>query len=113
MLSTRVASVNVYELQKLFGGHEPPLLLDVRELDEWQLCRIQGARHIPMSQMQARYGELDTACETVVYCHHGIRSQSVAEFLVGKGFSKVASLTGGIDAWSALIDPTVPRYGPG
>jgi rhodanese-related sulfurtransferase len=105
-----VATVSVQELRQMLAQSTPPLLLDVRESDEWQFCRIEGARHLPTSQIQQRVGELEPMQETVVYCHHGVRSLMVAEFLNGKGFSRVASLTGGIEAWSTLIDPSVPRY---
>ena len=104
------ATVTVHELRKMLAASTPPLLLDVRELEEWQLCRIEGARHLPMSQIQQRVGELEPTRETMVYCHHGVRSLMVAEFLIGKGFSRVASLTGGIEAWSVFVDPSVPRY---
>ena len=105
-----VATVTVQELRQMLAASTPPLLLDVRELEEWQLCRIEGARHLPMSQIQQRVGELEPTRETMVYCHHGVRSLMVAEFLIGKGFSRVASLTGGIEAWSVFVDPSVPRY---
>ena len=105
-----VVTVTVQELRQLLAQSTPPLLLDVRESDEWQFCRIEGARHLPMSQIQQRVGELESMQETVVVCHHGVRSLMVAEFLNSKGFSRVASLTGGIEAWSTLIDPSVPRY---
>ena len=105
-----VATVTVQELGQMLAQNTPPLLLDVRELEEWQFCRIKGACHLPMSQIQHRVGELEPTQETVVYCHHGVRSLMVAEFLIGKGFSRVASLTGGIEAWSVFVDPSVPRY---
>jgi len=105
-----VATVTVQELGQMLAQNTPPLLLDVRELEEWQFCRIEGARHLPMSQIQHRVGELEPTQETVVYCHHGVRSLMVAEFLINKGFSRAASLTGGIEAWSVFVDPSVPRY---
>ena len=105
-----VATVSVQELRQMLAQSTPPLLLDVRESDEWQFCRIEGARHLPTSQIQQRVGELEPMQETVVYCHHGVRSLMVAEFLIRTGFSQAASLTGGIDAWSVFIDPSVPRY---
>ena len=105
-----VATVTVQELRQSLEESTPPLLLDVRELEEWQFCRIEGARHLPMSQIQQRVGELDSTREIVVYCHHGVRSLKVAEFLNGKGFSRVSSLTGGIESWSVFVDPAVPRY---
>jgi len=105
-----MATVTVKELRQMLSRADPPLLLDVREPDEWQFCRIEGAQHLPMSQIEQRVAELDPARETVVYCHLGVRSQMVAEFLIIKGFSRVASLAGGIDAWSLYVDPTVTRY---
>jgi rhodanese-related sulfurtransferase len=89
---------------------EKPLLLDVREPWEWQRARIEGAQHIPMREIPARFGELDSAGEVVAICHHGGRSQQVAMFLEKNGFAKVHNLTGGVDAWSRTVDPAVPLY---
>ena len=110
MSSSEFDIVDVHGLAQMLKTTPPPVLLDVREQDEWQYCRIDGAQHVPMSQIQQRVRELDPRRDTVVYCHHGIRSQSVAEFLRSSGFSRVASLAGGIDDWSVRIDPMVPRY---
>lgn len=87
-----------------------PLVLDVRE--DWELAQavLPGAVHIPMGQIPARLAELDVSQPVVVICHHGMRSQQVAEFLEKKGFTAVSNLSGGIDAWSEQIDPSVPRY---
>jgi rhodanese-related sulfurtransferase len=106
----QVKTVNVHELRQLLAQPAPPLLLDVREADEWRFCRIDGAVHLPMSQIARRVGELDPAWPMIVYCHHGIRSHRVAEFLLHQGFADVANLAGGIDAWSVQVDPSVPRY---
>ena len=65
---------------------------------------------IPLAELTARLHELDDTEEIVVLCHHGIRSARVASFLAQNGFPKVANLAGGIDSWSAEIDPSVPRY---
>jgi rhodanese-related sulfurtransferase len=65
---------------------------------------------MPMSEIPSRIHELDRGREIVVYCHHGVRSRKVAEFLVRQGFSRVANLAGGIDAWSLHVDSRVPRY---
>ncbi len=92
------------------GGREKPLLLDVRELWEWQRARLEGALHIPMREIPARAGELDHAREVVAICHHGGRSQQVALFLEKNGFAKIHNLQGGLDAWSRTVDPAVPIY---
>ena len=87
-----------------------PLLLDVREGWEFERCHIDGASLFPMSGVQARLGELDPARETVVICHHGVRSFHVARFLEANGFSNVINLTGGIDAWAKQVDRAMPTY---
>ncbi|MBC7965897.1 MAG: rhodanese-like domain-containing protein [Fuerstia sp.] len=88
------------------------LLLDCREQDEWDFCHIDGARLIPMSELQARVTELDAHRDSqiVVYCHHGVRSLRVAMWLQQQGFSHAASMAGGIEEWSLNIDKSVPRY---
>ncbi len=93
--------------------HEAPdsvVLLDVREPFERELATIEPSRHIPMREVPGRIGELPKDREIVVYCHGGTRSAMVAAFLEAHGFLSVANLRGGIDAWSRLVDPTVPRY---
>jgi len=89
---------------------EPMLLLDVREPAEYQYARIDNSVLIPLNQIPQRLHELDPLGEIVVICHHGMRSQKAAEFLVQSGFTNIANLTGGIDAWSCYCDSSVPRY---
>lgn len=91
---------------------DPFLLLDCRELDEWETARIEGATLIPMSQLQTRVGELEDARgrDIIVYCHHGARSLRVAHWLRQQGFETAQSMSGGIDEWSQTIDAEVPRY---
>ena len=106
-------SIPVISAQQLFERlqtESAPQLLDCRELSEWNYCRIPDAQHIPMGQVPARVKELDAARPVVVYCHHGMRSHAVCEFLVRQGFAQVANLSGGIDAWSCQVDPNIPRY---
>ena len=87
-----------------------PVLLDVREPWEFELCHIAGSVLVPMRTIPLRLGELDPARRTVVICHHGARSQNVALFLERSGFERVANIAGGINAWSGECDPAVPRY---
>lgn len=91
---------------------EPPLLLDVRELWEFETCRLEGSQLIPMRQVPdaVQAEELDPNQEIVVICHHGIRSRQVAYYLEHQGFDKVINLEGGVEAWANEIDPTMPRY---
>ena len=91
-------------------GQGKPLLLDVREPWEFQICRIEGSQLLPMGEIPARAGELDQQAEVVVICHHGGRSLQVALFLEKQGFSDVTNLTGGVDAWAKNVDPAMPVY---
>src|SRR5215475_10368580 len=90
---------------------EHVVLLDVRERDEYAFARINGSLLMPMGDVPSRANqELDPDAHIVTICHHGVRSMNVAVWLRNQGFEKTQSLRGGIDAWSALIDPTVARY---
>jgi rhodanese-related sulfurtransferase len=88
------------------------LLVDCREADEYALARIEGARLLPMSEIESRLAELEPfrGRPLVVHCHHGGRSLRVAQWLRGHGFTQAQSMAGGIDQWSQEIDPSVPRY---
>lgn len=86
------------------------VLLDVREPWEYAQVHVEGSLHIPMGQIPDRLGELNSAHTYVVMCHHGGRSQRVADYLDSQGFRQVSNLAGGIDAWAATLDPRLPRY---
>lgn len=90
-------------------GDDPPLLLDVREPWEHALAALPGARLIPLEELPWRLDELEPGREVVVYCHHGIRSAAVVEWLRARGVAAV-NLEGGIDAWARTVDPGMPRY---
>ncbi len=96
--------------ERLAQPGEPPLLLDVREGWELNICALPGSTHLPMGQIPARLQELDPQRETVVVCHHGVRSLRVAYFLASHGFSKLYNLQGGVDAWAREIDPAMHKY---
>ena len=86
-------------------------LIDVREPWEFESARIAGSVPMPMGDVPARaHQELDPDERLVVLCHHGMRSMSVTVWLRNQGFEQVQSLRGGIDAWSAEVDPAVSRY---
>ena len=104
------ADMSPAELRQRLDAGDPLVVIDVREPAEWQIGHIDGARHLPMGRVQAEAGSLDPAAETVVYCHHGSRSASVAGWLRRSGFTNVHNLAGGIDRWSTDVDPSVPRY---
>jgi rhodanese-related sulfurtransferase len=90
---------------------DPPVVLDVRELWEFQTAALSNSTLIPMGEIPTRaHAELDPDAPVVVLCHHGARSLSVTMWLRNQGFAGAQSLAGGIDAWSRTIDPKVPRY---
>ncbi|MEA3278110.1 MAG: rhodanese-like domain-containing protein [Pseudomonadota bacterium] len=95
---------------KLQAGEDQAFLLDVRESWEFDICRIDGARLIPMRQIPGACDQLDREQEIVVICHHGIRSQQVALYLEHKGFSQVINLQGGVAGWARDVDPAMPTY---
>ena len=97
--------------QRLNDAQQPaPLLLDVREPWELEICRIEGSVAMPMGSVPARFPELDRDRETVVICHHGGRSAQVCMFLERQGFSSVINLAGGVAGWAAQVDPRMAQY---
>ncbi|KQT13533.1 rhodanese-like domain-containing protein [Ramlibacter sp. Leaf400] len=90
------------------------LVLDVREVPELRAASVQPQGFellaIPMNEVPARLAEMDPDRPIACLCHHGGRSQRVAMFLAHNGFSRLANVAGGIDAWSRERDPSVPRY---
>ena len=104
--------IHCQAVQSKLAAKDEFLLLDCREQNEWEYCRIDGAMLIPMSQLHVRVAELDEFrdAEIVVYCHHGVRSLRVAMWLQQQGFLHVVSMAGGIEEWSLNVDPQVPRY---
>ncbi|HUQ12557.1 MAG TPA: rhodanese-like domain-containing protein [Steroidobacteraceae bacterium] len=105
-----VREISAPELKAKRDRGEQPLVLDVREEWELQLASIPDVLHVPMNQVPTKVSELSREAETIVLCHAGARSLRVAHFLADQGFTNVANLTGGIAAWSELVDATVPRY---
>jgi rhodanese-related sulfurtransferase len=103
--------ISVQELADL-RARAPVLLLDVRQPWEHQLAALPDSLLIPLPELARRASELQSARQSqlVVYCHHGVRSMSGAALLEHLGFQDVVSLAVGIDAWAALVDPTMPRY---
>jgi adenylyltransferase/sulfurtransferase len=85
-------------------------ILDVRNPDEYAICRIDGSELIPLNELLEGVHQLDSARDIVVHCHTGIRSAQAVNFLRSIGFSKVKNLRGGIDAWADEVDENVPRY---
>jgi rhodanese-related sulfurtransferase len=98
------------EFQRRLEAGEAIQLLDVREVWEHEVARIEGATLIPLGELPGRAGELDPEKPLVVYCHHGMRSYQAVVWLREAGFPLAQNLAGGIDRWSQVIDPMVVRY---
>src|SRR5947207_11643143 len=102
--------ITAQQLKDRLSAPRPPVLVDVREDWETKLCRLDNALHIPIEELELRSEELNQADEIVVYCHHGVRSAAVADYLRRLGFTRVRNLAGGLDAWAATVDRSMRRY---
>jgi adenylyltransferase/sulfurtransferase len=102
--------ISTPELKSWLDEGRRVTLLDVRNPQEFEINRLAGAKLIPLPELQDRLGELDPADTIVTYCHHGPRSGRAVNFLRQMGFSRAINLAGGIESWSLMVDPSVPRY---
>lgn len=109
---TTPLEVDCQTVKRKLDGGDVFLFLDCREKEEYATAKIPGTVLIPMSEIVERVGELEAHKdqEIIVHCHHGGRSLRVTNWLRQQGFSRTSNLAGGIDQWSQVIDPTVPRY---
>ncbi len=92
------------------AGRAKPMVLDVREPWEHEICSIPDSKLLPMQEIPARLQELPADTDIVVVCHHGMRSLQVAQFLKQSGVERVFNLSGGIAAWAAQVDPDMSQY---
>lgn len=109
-----MGQIDVETLAQRLAAGENLQLIDVREAQELAIARLDGFEHFPLSEFN-QWAEqvpvrLDPDAETVVMCHHGMRSAQMCQWLLGQGFTQVKNLVGGIDAYSCVVDPAVPRY---
>jgi rhodanese-related sulfurtransferase len=106
------ANLTVNELADWLAdpARTPPVLLDVREPWEHDICRIEGAQLTPLQQVPQAAAALDPQRPVVCICHHGTRSAHAAMFLQRQGIDPVFNLAGGIDAWARLVDRAMPTY---
>jgi molybdopterin/thiamine biosynthesis adenylyltransferase/rhodanese-related sulfurtransferase len=102
--------MTVIELKALMDRGEAPTIVDVREPNEFEICRIPGAVLIPLRQLPSRVHELDPSAEVVLQCRSGVRSAHATAWLRQAGFTRARNLTGGILAWIEKVDPTLPTY---
>ena len=105
-----MSEISPQDLKARIDRPGAPVLLDVRQDWETQLCRLPNAVHIPIEELELRVEELNAQDEIVVYCHMGVRSAAVAEYLRSLGFKSVQNLTGGLDLWARTVDPGMRRY---
>ena len=103
-------TITVQELKQKLDRGEKVVLIDVREPWEYNIAKIEGAQLIPLGTLAAEYKKLDPNTEIVMHCLMGMRSMDATQFLLQQGFKNVKNLTGGINAWSLQVDPSVPRY---
>ena len=104
-----IRQLSAPDVKAMIDSGVPFELVDVRTIEERAIATIEGARLLD-NRCHDDLLAMDRATPIVFQCHHGIRSQSAAEYFLQQGFSNLYNLRGGIDAWSVLVDPAVPRY---
>lgn len=102
--------ISAAEAVNLRENDPSAVLLDVREDSELAICRIEGALHIPMGEIPERHEALPKDAPLVVFCHHGMRSMNVVQFLEAKGFENALNLAGGIHSWAIEVDIEMRKY---
>ncbi|NET73855.1 MAG: rhodanese-related sulfurtransferase [Sphaerospermopsis sp. SIO1G2] len=110
-----LTQISVQELAQRLADHNSTLqLIDVREPQEVAIAKIDGFANLPLSEYEQWSGQIshrfDTNAETLVLCHHGIRSAQMCQWLESQGFTNVKNITGGIAAYSTLVDSSIPQY---
>lgn len=110
-----VSEISVQDLAEYLANPPTPLqLIDVREPEETAIALIEGFEVLPLSQYEQWSSDITTRfdphAETLVMCHHGMRSAQMCQWLLGQGFINVKNIVGGIDAYSIFVDPRIPRY---
>jgi len=105
-----IPAMSAHELKRKMDAREAFQLIDVRELFEYEIARIDGSKLIPLGEIVERTDELQREQTIVVHCHSGGRSAEAVRLLQQRGFNNVYNLKGGIDAWSDEVDPSVPKY---
>ncbi len=113
--SSNIAQISVEELAKILEDKESSIqLIDVREREEVEIAELPQFTILPLSEFGQWSEEIKTKfnpeAETIVMCHHGVRSAQMCQWLQNKGFTSVKNVAGGIDAYSLYIDSSIPRY---
>jgi adenylyltransferase/sulfurtransferase len=105
-----LATISVHELKRKMGGNRAFTIVDVREVFEYDIARIEGSKLIPFGELPARLDEIQQDEEIILICKSGMRSAHAADLLRAAGFTRLYSLEGGIDAWRDEIDPAMQKY---
>ena len=103
-------TISPIELKSRLDKGDQLVLLDVREQWEFDLAKVNGSTLIPLATLPQSLAKLNRDAEIIAICHHGMRSADATNFLLQQGYSNVKNLVGAIDAWSAQVDRSVPRY---
>jgi adenylyltransferase/sulfurtransferase len=98
------------QLKKRIDAGEAVYVLDVRNPNEYQICRIPGSTLLPLPDLPLRFADVPRDREVIVHCKSGKRSAQAIEFLRQQGYTKLLNLTGGILGWAEKVDPGMPRY---
>jgi rhodanese-related sulfurtransferase len=113
-MAPSLQQISVEEFAQRRAETDALQLIDVREPSELELARVEEFQNFPLSQhaiwSSSIHGQLDPHAETIVMCHHGMRSAQMCQWLISQGFTNVKNLEGGIDAYSIKVDSSVPRY---
>ncbi len=104
------SEITAEQLKQRIDAGENLFVLDVRNPNEFQICRIPGTVLVPLPELPNRFAEVPKDRQVIVHCKSGMRSAKAIEFLKSQGFTNLANLSGGILAWAEKVDPGMPRY---
>jgi adenylyltransferase/sulfurtransferase len=108
--SMSIQHLNPADVAALLTGDDAPIIIDVREPWEYDLVHLPVSTPIPLNSLASKASDLDPSRSYALLCHHGMRSEMAANWLMQHGFSRLINIDGGIDAWSMDVDPSLPRY---
>ncbi len=109
-MADSIPQITVKDLKARMDQGDCLVILDVRNPNEYDICKLPGSILMPLPDLPQRFSELDQSEEMVVHCRSGVRSMKAIQFLQQQGFTKLSNVEGGILAWSDQIDPTMPKY---
>jgi rhodanese-related sulfurtransferase len=110
MSQNKIEQLAPHRVRAELEKNEGVKLLDVRGPDEYRIASIEGALLVTENRVQEILDSWPKDTQMILHCHHGFRSQQACEFFQAQGFQNLANMTGGIDAWSQEVDPTIQRY---